>query len=47
MFNRGYAYELSGEYSKSYLDYKHVLELKANYQKALDGLNRIDKIRGN
>lgn len=47
MFNRGYAYELSGEYSKAYQDYKHVLELKTNYQKAIDGLNRIDKVRGN
>jgi tetratricopeptide (TPR) repeat protein len=47
MFNRGYAYELSREYSKAYQDYKHVLELKANYQKAIDGLNRIDKVRGN
>jgi tetratricopeptide (TPR) repeat protein len=46
MFNRGYAYELSGEYSKAYQDFKHVLELKANYQKAIDGLNRIDKVRG-
>ncbi len=47
MFNRGYAYELSSEYSKAYQDYKHILALKANYQKAIDGLNRIDKVRGN
>jgi tetratricopeptide (TPR) repeat protein len=47
MFNRGYAYELSGEYSKANRDYKHVLELKPNYQKAIDGLNRIDKVLGN
>ena len=46
LFNRGYAYELSGEYSKAYQDYKHVLELRNNYQKAIDGLNRIDKVRG-
>jgi tetratricopeptide (TPR) repeat protein len=45
MFNRGYAYELSGEYSKAVLDYRHVLELKVNYQKAIDGLNRIDKMK--
>jgi tetratricopeptide (TPR) repeat protein len=47
MFNRGYSYELSGEYTKAYQDYKHVLELKPNYQRAIDGMNRIDKIRGN
>jgi len=46
LFNRGYAYELSGAYSKAYQDYKHVLQLRANYQKAIDGLNRIDKVRG-
>ena len=46
LFNRGYAYELSGEYSKAYQDYKHVLELRTNYQKAIEGLNRIDKARG-
>jgi tetratricopeptide (TPR) repeat protein len=47
MFNRGYAYELAGDYPKATKDYKHVLELKPNYQKAIDGLNRIDKIKGN
>jgi len=46
LFNRGYAYELSGEYSKAYQDYKHVLDLRSNYSKAIDGLNRIDKARG-
>ena len=46
LFNRGYAYELSGEKSKAYQDYKHVLVLKTNYQKAIDGMNRIDKAGG-
>jgi tetratricopeptide (TPR) repeat protein len=45
LFNRGYAYELSGDYEKADLDYKHVLTLKTNYQKAIEGLNRIDKAR--
>ena len=44
-FNRGYSYELAGEYSKAYQDYKHVLQLRTNYQKAIDGLNRLDKAR--
>jgi len=42
-FNRGYSYELAGDYSKAYQDYQHVLKLRTNYQKAIDGLNRIDK----
>jgi tetratricopeptide (TPR) repeat protein len=43
-FNRGYAYELSGQFDKAYSDYKMTLKLKTNYQKAIDGLNRIDKV---
>ncbi|MCX6248827.1 MAG: tetratricopeptide repeat protein [Bacteroidetes bacterium] len=46
LFNRGYAYELAGDYSKASRDYKHVLQLKINYQRAIDGLNRIDKAMG-
>jgi tetratricopeptide (TPR) repeat protein len=46
LFNRGYSYELSGDYTKAAADYKHVLTLKTNYQKAIDGLNRIDKSAG-
>lgn len=45
LFNRGYSYELAGDYSRAYQDYKHVLELKTNYQKAIDGLNRLDKAK--
>jgi tetratricopeptide (TPR) repeat protein len=45
LFNRGYSYELAKDYSKAYQDYKHVLDLKVNYQKAIDGLNRLDKVR--
>ena len=44
-YNRGYAYELSGNYEKAYQDYKRVLVLKTNYPKAIEGLNRIDKVR--
>jgi tetratricopeptide (TPR) repeat protein len=46
LYNRGYAYELGGESSKAYQDYKHVLVLRTNYQKAIDGMNRIDKAGG-
>jgi tetratricopeptide (TPR) repeat protein len=43
-YNRGYAYELSGKFDKAYSDYKMTLKLKINYQKAIDGLNRLDKV---
>jgi tetratricopeptide (TPR) repeat protein len=44
-FNRGYAYELSGDYGKAYDDYQHSLKIKVNYEKAITGLNRLDKLR--
>ena len=44
-YNRGYAYELSGQYDKARSDYKMTLKLKTNYQKAIDGLNRLDQIK--
>jgi tetratricopeptide (TPR) repeat protein len=43
-YNRGYTYELLGQYDKAYSDYKMTLRLKDNYQKAIDALNRLDKI---
>ncbi len=45
-YNRGLAYEYMGEFEKSYKDYKRTLELHVNYQKAIDGLNRLDKKMG-
>jgi tetratricopeptide (TPR) repeat protein len=45
LYNRGYAYELAGDFDKAYKDFSHVLTLKTNYQKAIDGLNRIDRAR--
>jgi len=44
-FNRGYAYELSGNYPKAYDDYQKALKIKVNYEKAVTGLNRLDKLR--
>lgn len=41
-YNRGYAYELSGDYNNAYKDYKKTLELKVNYDKAINALNRLD-----
>ncbi len=44
-YNRGYAYELSGDHENAYKDYKKTLELRVNYDKAIQALNRIDRGR--
>ncbi len=44
-FNRGYAYELAGEFKKATEDYQRALKIKVNYDKAIEGLNRIDKLK--
>ncbi len=44
-FNRGYAYELAGDCQKANDDYKRSLKIKVNYEKAINGLNRLDKLR--
>jgi tetratricopeptide (TPR) repeat protein len=44
-YNRGYCSELSGDYESARSDYQKVLKLKTNDEKAVSGLNRIDKIR--
>jgi len=46
-FNRGYAYELAGDYKKAREDYERSLKIHVNYDKAIEGLNRLDKIRVN
>ncbi|MDP1622554.1 MAG: tetratricopeptide repeat protein [Bacteroidales bacterium] len=43
-FNRGYACELAGDYQKAYDDYQKSLKIRVNYDKAIEGLNRLDKI---
>jgi tetratricopeptide (TPR) repeat protein len=40
-YNRGYSFEMRGDMVNAKADYKKALELKTNYQKAIDGLNRI------
>lgn len=42
-YNRGFAYELLKDVENSKKDYLKTLELHANYEKAIDGLNRIDE----
>lgn len=42
LFNRGYAYELSGDRVKARKDYEQVLALEVNNERAIAGLNRLD-----
>jgi tetratricopeptide (TPR) repeat protein len=44
-FNRGYAYELSGNFKKAYDDYQKSLKIEVNYDKAIEGLNRLDQLQ--
>jgi tetratricopeptide (TPR) repeat protein len=42
-YNRGYSYELLGETTKARNDYQKTLQIKTNYRRAIDGLNRLDQ----
>jgi tetratricopeptide (TPR) repeat protein len=42
-YNRGFAWELQKNPENSRSDYKKALEITPNYEKAIDGLNRIDE----
>lgn len=41
-YNRGYAYELMGNYSQAKADYYKALEIVPNYPLAIQGLNSLD-----
>jgi tetratricopeptide (TPR) repeat protein len=41
-FNRGYSYELMGDFVNARKDYQKALELVPNYERAIAGLNRLD-----
>ncbi len=43
IYNRGLSYEMKKDAMSSKRDYEKVLELRPNYQKAVDGLNRVDE----
>ncbi|MCK9611892.1 MAG: tetratricopeptide repeat protein [Bacteroidales bacterium] len=43
-YNRGYCYELLGNIQAARIDYQQSLKIKVNYQKAIDGMNRLDKL---
>lgn len=43
--NRGVAYEYLGQYDKARKDYEQALKLKTNFEPAIKGLNRLDKLQ--
>jgi len=43
-YNRGYSYELLGNINFARADYQQALKIKTNYQRAIEGMNRLDKI---
>ena len=42
-YNRGYTYELMKDFDKAKNDYKMAMQIRTNYQKAIEGLNRLDR----
>lgn len=42
-FNRGYSFELAGDPVSARNDYRKALELSPNYERAVNGLNRLDE----
>ncbi len=42
-YNRGLAYERLGDVFNAKADYKEALKLHSNYEKAIEGLNRVEK----
>jgi tetratricopeptide (TPR) repeat protein len=44
LYNRGYCYELLGNINFARADYQQALKIKTNYQRAIDGMNRLDRI---
>ncbi|MBO4503721.1 MAG: tetratricopeptide repeat protein [Bacteroidales bacterium] len=43
--NRGVAYEYLGQYDKARRDYQAALKLETNFEPAIAGLNRLDKLQ--
>jgi tetratricopeptide (TPR) repeat protein len=44
-FNRGYSYELMGDYANARKDYQKALEIEPNYERSITGLNRLDSLQ--
>ncbi len=45
LYNRGLAHEMMMNFDQARKDYKDVLNIVVNHQKAIDGLNRLDQIQ--
>ena len=45
VYNLGRAYEANGMYEEARVQYRQALELRTNYNLAIDGLNRLDEIQ--
>ncbi len=45
-YNRGYCNELTGNYAQARKDYQRTMEIIPNFEKAIEGLNRLDKKQG-
>jgi tetratricopeptide (TPR) repeat protein len=43
-FNRGYSFELLGDYARARQDYELSLKIVPNYERSIEGLNRLDKL---
>lgn len=43
-FNRGYSYELKGDFINARKDYQKALEITPNYERSIQGLNRLDSL---
>lgn len=43
-YNRGYAFELSGRLQDARQDYRQALKIFPNYEKAVEGMNRLDNL---
>lgn len=44
-YNRGYCFELMNDHRKAESDYKKALKIEVNYPRAIEGLNRLDKLK--
>ncbi|HRY98862.1 MAG TPA: tetratricopeptide repeat protein, partial [Bacteroidales bacterium] len=44
LYNRGYAFELMGDVMNARADYQRALQVQPNYELAVQGLNRLDRV---
>ncbi|MCF8386954.1 MAG: tetratricopeptide repeat protein, partial [Bacteroidales bacterium] len=45
-YNRGYCNELMGNFAQARKDYQRTMDIIPNYEKAIEGLNRLDRKQG-